>query len=360
MKKLFPVATAALALIGTASTAQAATQLGEYFSFSGFGTLAAVQTNTDEANFVKDRQGIGGATKTASFDVDSNLGLQLTGTATPWLSATVQVLASKRDKGYVEPQVEWAFINVKPAEGLSVRLGRIAPPIFAISDSRNIGYANTWVRAPNEVYGLNLFRRMEGVDLTYSAQVGPAELTATGFAGKSSFISLSKFDGAGDNMKGVNFQAETDWATFRAGWMTTNVSIPAFTPPGQSLLIDPYTFSGFGVIVDRNNILIQAEYVRRKSEKQPATVNLDGWYVMGGYRLGKVLPYAIHSVETPKVAITPLQKTTALGVRWDAFSAAALKLQVDRIDTGNSKGQSFTAKVTQPVTAVTLSADFTF
>jgi len=375
MNRRIPTAAAALLLMGGGAPAMATTQWGEHLSFSGFGTLGAVQTNSDEGKFGKDRQYKGGAEKSANFDVDSNLGLQVIGTATPWLSATVQVLASKRDKGHVEAEVEWAFVSVKPLESLSLRAGRMAAPVFAISDSRNIGYANTWVRAPNEVYALNVFRRMEGLDLTYSTHLGPFGVSATGFGGKTEFRALGNAQATGESLKGLNLQLESDWVNIRIGRMQTKVVIPTLGETG-----DPYTFSGLGVTVDRDNVVAQAEYVTRRSDKRGDATNADSWYVMGGYRIGKLLPYLIRSSTKPEKPNTPIlvsavQETTAAGLRWDAFSSAAIKFQVDRIDTQKSRGISFytpstppvfpggppgAKPVTKPVTAISMAVDFTF
>jgi hypothetical protein len=376
MKKLVPPAAAALALLGAAPAAFAATQIGEYLSFSGFGTVGAVQTDSDEGKFGRDRQP-GGATKSASLDVDSNLGLQLTATATPWLSATVQGLAAMRDKAHIEPAVEWAFVTVKPIDGLSLRGGRMPNQVFAASDSRNIGYANTWLRAPNEVYALNTFQSIDGGDVTYRQTVGPVALSATGFAGKSKFTAFGQ-DGKVTGLKGLNLQVETDWATFRLGRLSADVDVP-----GAGIHRDGYTFSGLGVTVDRGNVVAQAEYVtRRASLPQSApVVDADGWYVLGGYRFGAVLPYLIvASTKSKDTTGFPLrtsgeQKSTAFGLRWDAFKQAALKFQIERIDTNNTKGISFTtpqtppalpflppgnAPITKPVTALSIALDFTF
>lgn len=367
-------AACAAALMSMGQPGYAATALGEYFTFSGFGTVGAVQTNSDEGKFGRDRQ-VGGADKSVSFDVDSNLGLQLTGTATPWLSATVQALAAKRDKDYLEADIEWAFVKIKPLSNLSIRAGRMAAPVFAISDTRNVGYANTWVRAPNEVYALNLFHVLNGADITYRQTLGPVALVATGFGGKSSFIAFGGADADCENIRGLNLQLETAWATFRYGKVDTKVVIPAIREKG-----DPYTFSGYGITVDRDNIVAQAEKVRRTSQHQPTGVNADSWYVMAGYRFGVVLPYFIVSNTEPQYPRIPfyvsaVQKTKAIGVRWDAFNSAALKFQIDRIDTDNSKGISFDTPsvppgfpgappgnkiVTKPVTAISIALDFTF
>jgi hypothetical protein len=66
------------------------------FSFSGFGTLSSVRTNTDQAQFRAGTLQPVGADKTGEYGVDAKLGLQAQAKVTNDFSATVQVL-SQRD-----------------------------------------------------------------------------------------------------------------------------------------------------------------------------------------------------------------------------------------------------------------------
>jgi Gram-negative porin len=338
----------ALALLVCAPQSRAATMIGEYLTFSGFGTLGAVQTDSNEGTYGRDRQP-GGADKTANFEVDSNLGLQMTATATPWLSATAQMLAAKRASAdHAKAEMEWAFITIKPLDDLTVRAGRMAAPVFAISDSRNVGYANTWLRAPNEVYALNSFSRIDAVDASYRKPLGPVSIAATAFAG-STKVTSGGVTANCDELKGANVLFETDWATFRLGYMTTLASIPA-----RNVSNDRYEFSGAAVTVDRDDIILQAEYVKRKSSQKPTVVNADGWYVMGGYRFGAFTPYAIIAKTAPETPTSPAllsakQQSKALGLRWDVASQASVKFQFDHVDTQGTKGISFTTPATPPV-----------
>lgn len=372
MKKLLPVSAAALALFGAAPAALATTQIGEHLSFSGFGTVGAVRTNSDEGTFGRDRQ-IGGADRKASLEVDSNLGLQLMATATPWLSATVQVLAAKQDGPHINAKPEWAYFTLKPIEGLTLRGGRMATPVFLISDSRNVGYANNWIRAPNEVYALNGFRTFDGLDAIYRQSLGPVAVSVGGMVGKSQWHS-GEMSFAANKLKGLNLQLENDWGSMHASQMSTDVKLWWLPKP------DTYKFTDFGVTFDRNYVVLQAELVRRQTELMPVEMNARGWYLMGGYRFGKMLPYAILSStrnETPEGPWHAAgdQKTTAVGLRWDAFRAASIKVQVDRIDTRGTNGISFTTPlvqppspqappialpITRPVIAGSVALDFTF
>lgn len=355
----FRTVAAATALSLGASQAMAATQFGDHFTLSGFGTLGVVQTDSDAAQFIRDGQPTG-ATKDLDYNVDSNVGAQLTATATKWLSGTVQLMAAHRTEENISMEVEWAFAKLAPVKGLEIRAGRLEMPVFAISDFRNVGYANTWIRPPDEVYGLAMLRRLEGGDATYHLPIGSNSLSLSVLVGKS-FVDAPNVGVKTDvnDIRGANLQWESEWVTLRAGRIKGKVEI---------LGGDNYTFTGFGAIVDRNNIIAQAEYVTRRSEKAPNIVDADGWYVLGGYRFNSLVPYMIYGHTKPKYDVAPAhisgdQTTIAAGVRWDAFKSAALKLQVERVDTNDTGGISFTPTfmpLSRPVTVASLALDFVF
>jgi hypothetical protein len=357
MTPSFPKAVLAAALSLGAAPSFAGTPVGDYLNFSGFGTVGLTRTNTDSADFIRDAQ-LSGATKDVNANVDSNFGLQVTATANPWLSATVQMLTMERNQSYMTTEAEWAFVKVKPLDGLTLRGGRMALPMFAVSDSRNVGYANTWLRPPGEVYGLAKLPRLDGADASYSVGMGSSTFTATAMAGKANFPRKGLADLLTDHLRGLNLQWEADGVTVRLGQVRTTVhtSVAGVT--------DAYKFSGAGVLVDRNNVVFQTEYVTRRSAYNPGRVNANGWYAMGGYRLGAWVPYASYSATKPtmtaKNQISGPQDTKAIGVRWDALSAMDVKFQLERIDTKGTAGVSFIAIVPKPVTAASVTVDFVF
>jgi hypothetical protein len=347
----------AAALAAGSLPAFAATPVGDYLSFSGFGTLGGALTNTDDAQFIRDRQA-GGANKSGSLTVDSDFGLQLTATATPWLSATAQMLSLNRDGKSLSTEVEWAFVKVKPVNGLAIRAGRMSLPTFAVSDSRNVGYVNNWLRAPGEVYGLAMLGRLEGADVSYSAPVGATTLTVSALGGKSSILTPGGDALHVTGVRGVNVLWETEWATLRLGQIRSHVHVPALG------IVDSYTFTGAGVTVDHDNIFAQAEFVKRRSSGASGVVDANGWYVMGGYRFDQLLPYASYASSKPHIDapyhLAGPQHTAAIGLRWDAAKSLDIKAQLERINTDGTPGVSFTGYATKPVTAVSLAADFVF
>lgn len=330
-----------------------AVELGDHFSLSGFGTLAALRTDTDDAGYIRESQSKG-ATDSPSFGTDSNFGLQLNVKANDWLSATVQAVSKRRADVYEPTQIEWAFVKVEPINGLSLRGGRMALPTFAISDSRNVGYSNAWIHAPNEVYGIALLNQLDGFDATYAHDLGEGKLKLSAYGGTSEFTKVEMKD-----VRGVNLSWENDWLNLRVGRLQGH---PEF-PPALGMPEDTYKFQGVGAIVNRGNLLLQAEYVQRRSLAAPEMVNADAWYVLGGYRFGQFQPFVSYSKLDPEGAGAARQNTKSLGVRWDFHRSLALKAQWDIVDTHGTRGVSFNQ--VEPdfdgkVNVIALALDFVF
>jgi len=336
------VAAAVVAICGGLPAQSWAESFEEKFTFSGFGTLGGVVTDEDDFDFRRDQQPDGASTS-ADAGVDSNIGVQVNFQANSWLSATVQGLAMRRDEHDMNMEIEWAFVKATPLPGLTLRAGRMAMPTFLVSDSRNVGYANTWLRAPNEVYGLAVVPRIDGGDVTYTREVGSVRLTGTMMAGSSEALAVGQHFNM-RNILGGNLQLQKDAFTVRAGTVSGDVTV---SPVQQ----DKYSFHGVGVSYDKGNVLAQAEYVQRRSSNFYNTVSADGWYTMGGYRFGAFTPYAIVAQTKPHTStseppspfgtLSGKQQTFSAGLRWDAMSFAAIKLQYDHVDADGTNGISF-------------------
>jgi hypothetical protein len=154
---------------------------GMELTVGGFGTYGVVMTDTDKAQFIRGLQS-NGASESPSDKVDSNLGVQATLKINSWLSATVQGLAEQRSySSYITADTAWAYLKIDPIDNLSIKVGRVQMPLFAISDSREINYANTWIRPPNEVYGLANIEELNGVEASYKLPIGGTKLSLTGY-----------------------------------------------------------------------------------------------------------------------------------------------------------------------------------
>lgn len=335
---------ATLACAAGASTA--ATTFGDHVRLSGFGTLGVATSDNGSDDFVRDGA-LKGAGTGLGWSVDSKLGLQADATATSWLSGTVQVLAEQRYQGVVEGRFEWAFVRVTPVQGLNLRLGRISPSMFMVSDSRNIGYANTMIRQPNEVYALAGLKTLKGGDISYAFDVAGTTLTVSALAGRSEFTNARVSIEAGQT-RGLNLVWETDYGTLRVGKVTARPDVPLLPEPAH------YAFSGIGYQYDGGRLVFAAEIVKRHDSDLPDMVDSKGWYVMAGWRFGSVLPYASYgrtTVKNPDLnMLNGAQTGQAVGVRWDVLNNAALKLQYDHVDPKDTMGVSYTPADRPPFT----------
>lgn len=355
------------------------------FSFSGFGTVGLVGTNTDKAQYVIPGQ-LRGGDKSWSGEVDTKLGLQLTGRLNPMFSATAQLLTKQNSEGNWTPELEWAFVKAQVNPALALRLGRMGAPFFAVSDFRDVGYANTWLRPPIDVYGQVPVSHFDGADALYQTSLGSTTLSAQVFGGASS----SHFEGTKLKLKrlvGVNVTAEFDGGvTLRLGhaqgkihvFSSTldglvgalrGIPVPAIAAVGNQIAADgkDASFSGIGIAVDRGQWLANFEYTKRRTDAYvPDTT---GWYGTVGLRYGKFTPYVTVSrlkVDSTNVSALPAatgvpaidaalptlkgglaqvvagqfteQNTTGLGLRWDAWRNIAVKAQYDRINPKGSDG----------------------
>lgn len=374
MKKMWRLTPLAMTLAAFGAQAQSAGDSA--FSFSGFATLGVVSTNTDLAQYAIPGQPRG-ADKSISGEVDSKVGVQLTGKANSMFSGTVQVLSKQNGDGNFRPEFEWAFAKAQVLPSLAFRLGRMGGPFFAVSDFRDVGYANTWLRPPTDVYGQVSFSHFDGADGSYQTSIGSASLTAQLFGGKST-ATFTKVPLKYENMVGVNTTLELDGGiTLRFGHVQGKLTVDSVALAGLVSVLrstpfasvgnefDPTrkkaTFTGLGAAYDSGNLILNAEYTMRRTESY--VPDTDGWYATLGYRVGKFTPYATLSklkqvdsnvVNTVPAAPSPYaplksavddtlasqtrnQKTSALGVRWDAYRNVALKAQYERV-TPNGPG----------------------
>lgn len=361
-----------LLLALSAGTASAAT-----FDVSGFGTAGFVLTDTDEAEFVRGSQPVG-ADSSGDVGVDSIAGVQATVHLTDKISGTTQVLLRRLYEDGFELDVPLAFIKAQVSNGFAVRVGRLPLPVFLVSDFRQVGFANTWIRPPVEVYGQVPLDSVDGLDVLYSGTSGPVSFNAQAFYGKSD-VTLSAADVSVKDFWGVNASASVGPLTLRVGRTESKLSIisaqadgliAAVRQAGFAALADDLSsvdrsssFTAFGAVLDWHNVIVQAEDTRTKIDGYPS--DSTARYVLGGYRVDKFTPYAMYaereadgaqtSSVIPQVGpLLPLafgvnallagqeQNTTSFGVRWDAASSVAVKFQYDHVDP---KGDGLFANV---------------
>ncbi|MCC2954157.1 hypothetical protein LK542_00845 [Massilia sp. IC2-477] len=386
---------------------------------SGFGTGALTYADSDKAEFARPNQA-SGSSKDYRTGIDSNLGLQADLPVNSWLSFTAQGLVRRDAEDSYGAELSWAFAKAKLADNLSLRVGRVGLPVFMISDYRNVGYANTMLRPPAEVYSQVPFNSVDGADITWQHGFGDTTVTSQLAYGKVKAPLTGGIHARGKKLAALNISAEHGPFTVRAGHATGEITIADSTslntlvgglraagtgyrfPQLNTLAgeIEPKekraTFSSLGLSMDWNNVVVQTEFAKRKTK---AYINdTSAWYVMGGYRIGKFLPYVTHAnlkidsaiVNTVPAtcppgypaACTPTlqqlgagvrrlpnsgvgqgeQSTNSIGVRWDFASSVALKAQIDRVKPKNGTGLFVAAQpgFNDTVTVGAIALDFVF
>jgi len=342
VKKLRRLPLAAAALVACVG-AQAEYQSPDgNFRMSGFGTLGAVRTSTDDALYNYPGQG-GGATKHGSLNPDSKIAVQGTYKFAPTLSATSQVMTKFDADGQYVPNIEWAFVKWQALPSLNFRAGRMGAPMFMISDFRDVGYANTTVRPPLDVYGQVPISNFNGADGSYQLNLGSTTVTTTLWGGDSkasysSSLVKPPVDVIIKRQVGLNVLAElSEGLSLRIGRSQGKLSIKSsladdLTAGANSPLLAGYinqfntqaagagalgatalaaaqatqaqlsqvggflnpdgveaSFTGLGLSYDQDNWVANLEYTKRKTKSY--ITDTTGWYGSVGYRVGKFTPF---------------------------------------------------------------------
>lgn len=401
------------AMVGCGAVSPAAfAQAAPEFKFSGFGTVAAVHSSESNADFVGSTFQPNGAghTRATSFSPDSKLGGQVNANFGSGVSAVLQLVSQQRYDNTWKPQVEWLNLKYQATPELSLRVGRIALPTSLLSESRFVGYANAWVRPPQETYGAWPFTNNDGVDAAYSSPIGSANNTVQVYYGKST-VRTPSIVAKSDPAWGVSDSVEIGSLTLKAGYASSKMSFesealsglvgglaafsgaPAPVGPQAQALVDQFRLEGLkvsavalGAIYDPGDWFVMGEVVSTTGVSFFSDSN--AWYASAGYRFGAFTPYASYGkVKAKKPVATPIdspsaaplnaglnavidgfgmtQHTVSAGMRWDFMKNVALKAQVDRITTGDKSTGRY-ANV-QPgyvpggtATLVTVAVDFVF
>lgn len=402
MKK-FPTAVA-LAVAALASTTAALAQSTPEFKFSGFGTVGAVHSDNDGADFVGTRFAPNGAgrTRSTSLNPDSKLGVQFDVRFGDRFSGVVQLVSQHQYDNSFTPEVEWANLKYKVSDNLSVRIGRIALPAYVLSESRFVGYSYVPVRPSVDVYTVLPVTSNDGVDFSLRNSFGAANNTFQGFYGvkdtkvpnnakvktnhSMGFRNTLELGSLSASVGYLDFDIDLDLpqlaplfggiAQFANG--AAAVQAPGFQAAAASAraMLDKYKLDGMkmsaislGAGYDPGDWYVAGEYVQFKGTG--IVGDTKAWNLGAGYRLGAWTPFVAYGKSrgdyTPAAAIDtsgapPLaagaaalvgglnaslqafafeQKTTTVGVRWDAVRNVAVKAQFDRVALGAGSAGRF-------------------
>ena len=377
-------ALAAALLAGAAARADDGAAPG--VDFRGFGSLGAVHSDANQADFsstILKAEGAG-ATRRWAYNLDSRLGAQLDVKFNKQWSGVVQVVLEQRYDLSYKPTVEWANVKYQPTPDLALRVGRIALPIFLAADYRKVGYAYPWVRPPQEVYSGVPISNSDGADLAYRWQHAGVKYVTQAFYGQTDIHLTDTTSVRARGIAGITQSAEYGAATLRlsafSAQLNVNIARPLFEGfrqfGAQGIAIaDQYDvidkrmdLLAVGLIYDPGKWFLMAE--GGTSNGRSFLGKSRAMYASAGYRAGQFTPYLVYSRTDarsptsapglPLAGLPPVyaaaaaqlnagldlllkarasQTTSAAGVRWDVRPDIALKLQYERVlPRGGTRG----------------------
>jgi len=392
----------ALSALLAASPARAAKPAA--LSLSGFATLGAVSSDRKDVWFTRYGVNFPGDSD-PDFSPDSLLGLQASLALGPSSDVTLQVLTSEDGANRYDPRLTLGFFRQTLGPGLALRIGRLRVPFFMLSDSLYINYANPWVRPPVEVYGLNPFNDLDGIDLLYHARLGQTDLELHPYYGSGgipfpngkarlratwglnmvlSHGNVALHLGHGDGRFSLQ-RGDAQFLAFAANLQAAGLGAVVEDLSGTR---GTTAFDSIGVQWDDGTWQLVGEYARRRANRY--VVSAHGWYVSAGRRFGSLTPYlmlARQDLERPMARLPPTapaplatvwqaflrsrnnaQRSVTAGLRWDVTRAAAVKAELsharpDRDAWGSyfPRNDPLTTRIGgRPINTLSVSVDVTF
>ena len=334
------------------------------FSLSGFGTLGAVRTSTDHAEFVRDLSQPRGATSSWTSAVDSVLGVQANWKMSREWEAVVQLNSRYRFDRSFRPDLAWAYLKYEPLPNVSLRAGHLGTEFFMLADSRWVGYSFLTVRPPGAFFWYLPFYSINGMDAALTVPLGESQIRGKVFWGKSQGkvpLAEEQWNIDGSPMMG-------GYVEYHHGpyWLRGSYANLKFT---HDLPLNPVLAREAGMQLNASQLAYLATTGKRThyaslgfvyddgpwqgqimlnmiNQGSQAFENSLGGYAQLGYRVGNVTPYLGYSQVRSKGRENetghPLvgyvmadshtdQRTHFAGVRWDFARNLALKAQWDGI-----------------------------
>ncbi|MBL8446626.1 MAG: hypothetical protein JNJ44_04340 [Zoogloeaceae bacterium] len=355
----------ALLWIVIAQPARSGGDFGDW-QISGFGTIAGAFSDDDSIALTRGALNKPGGGR-IDLGPDSIIGFQLNIPVATRADFTLQIRAGEDDKGHVEPTVGWAFLRQTWTPSLSTRIGRMRVPFFMLSDSLQVNYSNPWVRPPPEVYGLNPFNDLDGVDLLYHLDIAGADVEVRPYIGRGRVEFAENGSAQISNTKGLNLSVYIGHLSLHAGHGESRFALQwgdaQFKQLDAALRFFGYEnvsrqlagrdgyirFDTLGFQWDDGKWLVSGEYMKRRASRYIASNH--AWFASLGYRVGDWTPYVTvarqfldapmtetviavpglaEGVRAFNVSRNDAQHSTAIGVRWDFARSMALKGEYSR------------------------------
>lgn len=361
---------------------------GDTLRLEGFGTLGAFSSDLDPAvvptpagrPYVAPqvradvRESHGSVDNNVIYDADTSLSVQATVNPNGALKGVLQLLSKQDIFASQEPKVEWAYGSWQATNEFNLKLGRVVAPIFMLSDTRNVAYAQTMVRPSSSVYPLNPITNLDGGNFLWEDKAGGFNYIVEGMFGRST-VDLASGKFKVPKLYGLDTKWGRDRWSVRAGWshfdvdvelvpsaqakvnsaIHLNTVVPGSCPNCEPVLTSRAGLTGQALDIftlggqwEYDDYSVVAEFADRKGTSLIAP-SIQGYYIMGAKRLGAWTPYiswgrirnteaalglenpqnisAIADLDDARGFGRPNRTEQILGLRWDFMPKAALKAQ---------------------------------
>lgn len=418
------MALASVLFTATGITAVRAAELGD-LRLSGYGTLGYTIDDRKQIAPLRDisQRPNTHLSGSPTWRLDSRLGLQAEYRLNSEFEMVGQAVWRDRVDGTLGNSIELAYAAWRPIPKLDLRLGRIGYDAFLMSDTRNLGYAYSWVRPPTEFYGWTPVFSVDGADAAYTLDDGDARWRFKAQAGRSGTpipMGDKAYDFRSSDLWNLSLTRQTGPLRLKAAYsryvisseasplnelrngltqITSAANTAGFTQIGNeaddirrnlSFQNTRVHFVTLGIAYDDGTWMAQAEYSNSKASSAIVPQG-QAAYASLGRRFGNWTPYAMLSISRPERGLRTAssdwsvigqasnqqqalyvlnttridQRSLALGMRWDFHEQAALKLQWDhtRIDP-SGYGMWYRAlplnNVSSHINLLSMTLDFVF
>jgi hypothetical protein len=198
-------------------------------NFRGFGTIGVLTHDSEDLVFHRDSN-----KRHPVYDEDtdlstlSNLGLQLDTSFAGPFDAAFQVVFTDGYEYNPASMIRLAAVTWEPVSYLQLRLGRVKPRFFLLTDTKLTGFSQLWTMPVHEFYGTNASEFVDGGELNLEAALGDGYLKFNFVYGE---MRLDGKDNLGEesilkfsDYAEFNFVYElSDW-TLRAGYTLAQIT----------------------------------------------------------------------------------------------------------------------------------------
>lgn len=363
---------AALAFMGPAHASEPDWQL------NGFASLGVARSSFDDAAYRYQPTADAAIGTDPSPRIDTLAGLQLRYQPTDSLNFTAQLLARDPPVSGSPVVLNWAYLGWQMADRTELKLGRIQLPFFMYSDTRNVRYAQPWVRPPGELYGLvGNSEHHDGAYLRNLQALGSWSMVTELFVGYGA--NQNRNSSPSGTYYGIAFTGYDAHWTLRAMWLNgnTHMESPALAAVLATLqqrapdVAADYAYetlknAGYhtiGLRYEDERWLLLGEIAGTRTGNTRILADDVAAYLTAGCRFGAWQPYLSYAarrsagVDADPRIVDPIaartvgavlaaqnysQDTASLGLRWDLALNLALKAQFDRIMPRDGARGTFT------------------